>query len=101
MTRGGIIGNAARHIRRAATQTEVRVATMTSDIDPTPTGELAITVQILEGLGFVPDDDVVWERQCPDGRLLRATPSGHYTWYVAEETSDPRHLRALDARRES
>ena len=91
-------------IRRAATPTEeVRVATMTSDIDPTD--ESVITVQILEGLGFVPDDDVVWERQCPDGRLLRATPSGHYTWYVAEETSDPRHLRELiaraDARRES
>jgi len=78
------------------------VATMTSDIDPTD--ESVITVQILEGLGFVPDGDV-WERQCPDGRSLRATPSGHYTWHVAEEVSDPRHLRALvaraDARRES
>jgi len=78
------------------------VATMTSDIDPTD--ESVITVQILEGLGFVPDGDV-WERPCPDGRSLRATSSGHYTWYVAEETSDPRHLRALvaraDARRES
>ena len=77
---------------------------MTSDIDPTPTDESAITVQFLGGLGFVPDDDV-WELQCLDGRSLRATPSGHYTWYVAEETSDPRHLRALvaraDARRES
>jgi len=92
-------------IRRAAAPTEeVRVATMTSDIDPTPTDESAITAPFLEGLGFVPDGDA-WERPCPDGRSLRATPSGHYTWYVAEEISDPRHLRALvaraDARRES
>ena len=76
-------------IRRAAAPTEeVRVATMTSDIDPTPTDESAITAPFLEGLGFVPDGDA-WERPCPDGRSLRATSSGHYTWYVAEETSDP------------